>query len=166
LAGIAALLILGALAFGAKAIFGGSSESAQLDDTKYQAVFLDGGQVYFGKINTINSAYVELNDVYYLNVNSQDQAAAASTSSDNVSLVKLGCELHGPEDKMVINRASVSFWENLKTDAQVATAIKQWKEQNPKGQDCSKTNTGSQTQAPATDTQPAAGAGNTTDTTR
>lgn len=155
--GLGALLIALTLVFAGKTFFGAPSEASKLEKDKYQAVFLDGGQVYFGKIDNITSAFVELNDVYYLNVNSQSQAEQ-SNANENVSLVKLGCELHGPEDRMVINRGSVSFWENLKDNAQVTTAIKQWKQQNPNGQDCATSGTGSQNQAPATDTQPAAGA--------
>jgi hypothetical protein len=74
--------------------------------------------------------------VYYLyngSTNSQDQAAA------NLSLVKLGTELHCPKDQMVIYRDQISFWENLNSDGKVATAIKQYKDQNKDGQKCSTT---------------------------
>src|SRR3989344_4528142 len=33
---------------------------------QYQAVFLTNGQVYFGKLSDVNSAYVSLQDIYYL----------------------------------------------------------------------------------------------------
>ena len=42
-------------------------------------------------------------------------------------LQKLGSELHGPEDQMVINRDQVQFWENLKDDGQVVKAITTYK---------------------------------------
>ena len=39
---------------------------------------------------------------------------------------ELGGELHGPEDVMYVSREQVLFWENLKDDGKVATAIKDY----------------------------------------
>lgn len=114
-----------------------SSEGKYVDKSKLQAVFLNGGQVYFGKIQDLNDKYLRVGDIYYLRVNQQvqpdrdNQAAAA-----DISLVKLGCELHGPKDEMLINREQVIFWENLKDDGQVAKAVAEYKKQNPNGQKC------------------------------
>ena len=124
------------------------SESSLVDGKRYQAVFLSNGQVYFGKIKDINRSYINLEDIYYLNVGDQNVQPSES-SQQNVSLVKLGCELHSPQDQMVIYRDQVTFWENLKDEGQVATAIQDWKEQNPDGQKCSQQTT-QQTQQPAT----------------
>ena len=118
-----------------------------------QAVFLNGGQVYFGNITDVNSSFMTLHNVYYLRVGNQDlQSSKKDTKTNNdVSLVKLGCELHGPEDQLVINQTQVVFWENLKTDGQGAKAVAQFQKANPNGQDCSAQNaTNSTTQAPAT----------------
>jgi len=112
------------------------SQSDYVDTGKLQAVFLNGGQVYFGKINNLNDKYLSMNGIYYLRVNQQVQPNQSSTSSNDVSLVKLGCELHGPQDNMVINIDQVIFWENLKDDGQVAKAVKEYQTQNPNGQKC------------------------------
>ncbi len=103
-----------------------------------QAVFLNGGQVYFGKINSTNDKFMRVSDIYYLRVNQQVQpdGAAANNSNQDISLVKLGRELHGPQDSMVINQGQVIFWENLKDDGQVAKAVADYKKQNPNGQKC------------------------------
>lgn len=115
-----------------------SKESEFVDRNKFQAVFLTNGQVYFGRVAEVTSKYVDLQSIYYLN--SQQQPAANSTQSStqqtNFSLVKLGCELHGPADQMIINRDQVSFWENLTSNGKVAKAIDQWVQQNPDGQNC------------------------------
>jgi hypothetical protein len=37
--------------------------------------------------------------------------------------VKLGNELHGPEDEMTIEKAQVLYWENLKPSGKVSEAI-------------------------------------------
>jgi len=119
--------------------FGGTKEQSYLDKSKNQAVFLSNGQVYFGKIQAVNKQFINLTGIYYLNVSQQvqpDQKSASSSQASSVSLVKLGCELHGPVDQMVINRDQVTFWENLKSDGQVSDAIKKWRDQNPNGQKC------------------------------
>lgn len=104
----------------------------------YKAVFLTNGQVYFGKMSNPNGQYVTLKDIYYLQVNqplqSGDEAAqaAAAQQQPELSLVKLGNELHGPVDEMKINRDQILFYEDLKTDGKVAEAIEAYKE-NPEG---------------------------------
>lgn len=102
---------------------------------QYQAVFLTNGQVYFGKVSDINSGYVKLSDIYYLQVQQSVQPSdnKSSNNKDNnsqVSLAKLGSELHGPEDTMYISRQQVLFWENLKNDGKVVQAINSYKQQN------------------------------------
>lgn len=112
-------------------------ESEYIDKNKYQAVFLEGGQVYFGKVRELNKDYVIVNDIYYLRVNEQQAAEGQQQTQQDISLAKLGCELHGPQDQMVINRSQVTFWENLKDDdSQVVKAIKEFVKQNPEGQKC------------------------------
>lgn len=119
--------------------FGGPDESKHVDQTKQQAVFLTNGQVYFGKVKAINDKFVDLRGIFYLNVDQQVQPKDnkdATSAQNSVKLVKLGCELHSPADKMIINREQISFWENLKDDGQVAKAIAEWVKANPNGQDC------------------------------
>lgn len=113
-------------------------EGKYVNDEKLQAVFLNGGQVYFGHISDLNSKYLTLNNIYYLRVNQQVQPEQqnAQPNPNDISLVKLGCELHGPEDSMVINREQVVFWENLKTDGQVTKAVEAYVKANPDGQKC------------------------------
>lgn len=115
-------------------------EGSFVNKDDYQAVFLNGGQVYFGKVTELNKGYLRLVDIYYLRVNqaiqpTEDGQQQVPTDSD-ISLVKLGCELHGPRDEMLINRDQVVFWENLKPDGQVTEAINTFRQENPDGQDC------------------------------
>jgi len=99
----------------------------------YQAVFLTNGQVYFGKVSDMRDKYVTLKDIYYLQVNQQEQlqsgqpATTTSTQQPQLSLVKLGNELHGPDDIMQINRDQILFFEELKADGRVAQAIEEYK---------------------------------------
>lgn len=135
-------------------------EDAYVDDARLQAVFLNGGQVYFGNINNLNGKFLSMSGIYYLRVNQQVQPNATDTTNSNdISLVKLGCELHGPQDNMVINREQVIFWENLKDDGQVAKAVKDYQEKNPGEQKCdtaqsSTSDTDNTTQDTGTTTNP------------
>lgn len=105
-----------------------------IDANKYQAVFFTNGQVYFGKLQTFNDEAMKMTDIYYL----QTEAAAnsenpQSTSNEqsNVQLIKLGDEIHGPEDSMILYKEQVLLYENLKDDSKVVQSIKQHKQQNP-----------------------------------
>lgn len=111
------------------------TQSKYVDSSKLQAIFLNSGQVYFGNIRTLNNQYFVLGNVYYLQSSSGDTAKTTAANS-NISLVKLGCELHQPYDQMVINRDQVTFWENLKTDGQVAKAVADFQKKYPNGQQC------------------------------
>ena len=90
----------------------------------YQAAFLTNGQVYFGKPSGAGPNYVRLDDVYYL-VTLQ---ATDSAERRNI-LRKLGVEIHGPENELLINRKHILYTEPLKNSSKVVEAIKQEKEQ-------------------------------------
>ncbi len=125
---VVAIAITAALAV---ATFGNITTSNSINTDKYQAVFLDNGQVYFGKLANLNSDYVELTDIYYLQVDQQVQPDQDQSAQQQISLAKLGNELHGPEDKMFINPDKIVFWENLKDDGQVSTAIVEYQTNPP-----------------------------------
>lgn len=136
----------------------------------YQAVFLTNGQVYFGHLSHAGSQYATLTDIFYLQVNqplqtgqsgangSSGTAAQQATAAQNansssssssssqqpqLSLVKLGNELHGPADLMHLNRDQILFYEDLKADGKVAQAIAAYY-QNQKNPQQSSDNSGAQ----------------------
>jgi hypothetical protein len=117
---------------------GAATTTADQQSSGYQAVFLTNGQVYFGKLANPNSDYPVLTDIYYLQVvqpplqGQQNGQAAAATPQQQISLVKLGNELHGPVDEMHIAKAQILFYEDMKTDSQVVKAIQAYKA-NPSG---------------------------------
>lgn len=140
------LLVVALLTF---VVFGGTNEQSMVKKSQYQAVFLadQNGQVYFGHLTILNSRYYKLSDIYYVRVEqSQTGSTATQNSGQNVSLAKLGNELHGPEDTMYISRDKVLFWENLKTDGQVAKAISDYQKNGAKA---TATPAASSTAAPA-----------------
>ena len=134
---VAVLIIVLAIAAGWFVLGPKISGSFQGTKTAYQAVFLTNGQVYFGRL-ALNNNWVELTDIYYLQVtqnlqqtNSDASKTPTSTSAaqnqSNIQLVKLGSELHGPTDKMHIDRDKILFWEDMKDDSKVVQAIQQYK---------------------------------------
>ena len=120
------------------AIGGSIDESKYVKANQYQAVFLNNGQVYFGRITSLNDKFARIQDIFYLKQNQSIQNQDQSKDSSLV-LNKLGCELHGPNDEMLINRDQLLFWENLKNDGTVVKKIAEFKQQNPNGQKCTDT---------------------------
>jgi hypothetical protein len=101
--------------------------SRDIKSKQYQAMFLTNGQVYFGKISGLDNSYVRLTDIYYLQTQPAQPNSGSSTtqSQQNLTLAKLGGELHGPEDNMYVAKNQILFWENLKDGGKVVQAIKQ-----------------------------------------
>jgi hypothetical protein len=131
------VVIVGLLVFLAFNDSSSSSESSYVKTNKLQAVFLNTGQVYFGTIKTLNTNFLTLTNVFYLQTNSSSSTTSTATSNTSVTLVKLGCEIHAPLDQMIVNKASVTFWENLSPTGEVAKAVGTWEKDNPNGQKCS-----------------------------
>lgn len=120
---VAAAVILGMTYYkGGNILSVGSSGTSD-----YQAVFLVNGQVYFGQLSGMNGQFLNLSDVYYLQVNQALQPADGSAQTPDISLVKLGGELHGPTDEMEINRDQILIIEDLKKDSNVVRAIDEYK---------------------------------------
>lgn len=126
---IAAILLLAIVGW-----FGWSKMNAHsaIDSSKYQAVFFTNGQVYFGKLKPLSGEHMRLTDVYYLQTQTGSEANTeelqkAATDQNNVQLIKLGDEIHGPEDEMIISKEQMLFYENLKPAGKVAQSIEQFK---------------------------------------
>lgn len=126
-------------AFVGFAIVRGVDGSSLVKSDQYQAVFLTDGQIYFGKLDNLDEEYAVLSDIYYLQVEQQVQPVQGEEGEQQqqpqISLAKLGNELHGPEDEMFINRDRILFWENLKDDGNVVQAIQDFREGGENGED-------------------------------
>jgi len=96
----------------------------------YYAIFLDNNQVYFGNMSGRNSPYVVLEDVYYLRVTTalQTNDQGEQVQVPDINLVKLGTELHKPEDMMKIQKDHILFIEKLKGDSDIISAINSYKQ--------------------------------------
>ncbi|HAG27512.1 TPA: hypothetical protein DCG61_01885 [Patescibacteria group bacterium] len=165
LAVVVLLLVVGAVLFRDKLFTGQSGDTAQQVEEKlsgYQAVFLSNGQVYFGKLSDVTASYSTLVDIYYLQVTqpplqgSQQEDQVSQQQQPQLSLVKLGQELHGPVDEMKINREHILFYEDLKEDGRVVQAIRDY-QANPNAGTQQQQAPAGQQQAPAGQQQAPAG---------
>jgi hypothetical protein len=137
-------------------LMGSQTGSTVTKGSGYQAVFLTNGQVYFGKLSGESGDYATLKDIYYLQVTQPPLqgsqtgttgAAAQPQAQPQLSLVKLGNELHGPVDSMQINRDQILFFEDMKDDGKVMQAIREYQKNPP-------ANTQNTQPAPTTPTTP------------
>lgn len=94
----------------------------------YQSVTLANGAVYFGKIQTFNGMTLTLTDVFYLKTVKQPiQSGIGQPAVQNqLELVKLGNELHGPTDRMLITRRQILAIQKLRADSKVVLAINEY----------------------------------------
>ena len=99
-----------------------TDENNYVNTSGYQSVDINvngstGGQIYFGKIVRMNSSFVVMDNVFYLQPGS---------TSNQYTLNSLSCTLYNPQDQIVINRSQVAFWENLSSKSQVVSDIQKW----------------------------------------
>lgn len=83
-------------------------------EEKYSAVYLNTGDIYFGKLSRFPR--MTLSDVWFLQKGSDAQ--------QGFGLSKFEKAFWGPEDKMSINDENVIWVTELKTDSEVVQAIK------------------------------------------
>ena len=88
-------------------------------DTTYQAVLLDNGSVYFGKLQGAGTQYPVLTDVYYV----QSQVNQDTKEVKNI-LIRRGNEWHSP-DRMYLNARHIVLIEPVGSNSKVAELIAQ-----------------------------------------
>ena len=86
-------------------------------DTTYQAVLLDNGQVYYGKVKGLGTPFPVVTDVFYV----EHQVDPQTKAVKNI-LVRRGKEWHSP-DHMVINARHIVLVEPVSPNSQVAQLI-------------------------------------------
>ena len=94
-------------------------------NTEYQAVFMDNGQVFFGKLEKGGSDHPLLREVYYIG----KQQTADAKDPANI-LLKRGGEWHGPE-YMYITKIHIAMIEPVSPTSRVAELIKALKAKQP-----------------------------------
>lgn len=90
-------------------------------ETKYQAIFLDNGQVFFGTLENSDGSFLLLKDVFYV----QSRVNKDTKDVSNI-LLKRGQEWHGP-DFMYVNLKHIVLIEPVSPTSRVAKLIKEAK---------------------------------------
>ena len=119
--------LLPLLMLGAAAMVGSGCRTAQeppasaaIDASRYYAVLLTNGSVYFGKLEGMGSQFPVLRDVFYVQPGPVDPN---TKQPQGMVLVHRGKELHGP-DRMILNDHSIVFIEPVGPDSRVAQLIR------------------------------------------
>jgi len=120
-----AAIVVGVLIIGAILVFtiGKFFSDTRVDSSRYQAVFLSNGQAYFGKLHDYDSDKPYMSDVYYFQTADVPQNEKAEQPAQ--TLVKLGDEIHKPDDTLILNRDAILFVENLSGEGSVVQAIEE-----------------------------------------
>ncbi len=105
------------------------STGMAIDSSKYQAVSISDGQIYFGKLSVVDNEFVKLTNAYYLQAQPADatdesKGSQQSPAQGDVKLIKLANKIYGPENEIVIAKSQVLSYENLLPDGQVAKWLK------------------------------------------
>jgi hypothetical protein len=108
-----------------------------IDSGKFQVVVLRDAlntPNYFGKLSVVNSDYFRLTNVFYLKKKSDGSSASSqaveSQAASDFELIKMGDEIHGPEDEIIIPRDQVLYFENLKPGGTVSKTITEFQKKN------------------------------------
>ena len=101
------------------ALFSGCGVTDLRFSTEYQAVFLDNGQAFIGKLEG-GAPFLALRDVFYVK-----RTVTPDKKEVNV-LIKRGSEWHAP-DLMRINSEHVVYIEPVAPDSRVAQLIREAK---------------------------------------
>ncbi|MEK7481942.1 MAG: hypothetical protein AAB607_01170, partial [Patescibacteria group bacterium] len=91
----------------------------------YYAVYLNTGDLYFGKLDYFPK--LSLNDVYFLQQNSEDQ-------QNPLSITKFENAFWGPKGKIYLNDEAIVWKVKLKKDSQLLQVIKAGQPVQPQSQ--------------------------------
>jgi hypothetical protein len=118
LAGLLAVATVMALAACGDQTSFGHKHGAPQFATEYQAVFMQNGQVFFGKLELTDTDYATLRDVFFI----QQQVNPETKQASGV-LLKRSNELHAP-DLMHINARQIALVEPVTPSSRVAQLSK------------------------------------------
>lgn len=107
--------------------FSRSNLPSYIKTNKYQTVELANNHAYYGKITKMTDTEIILSDVFYIQAPTQTDETKTDAKFE---LIKIGKEMAGAEDTILINRSQVVLVENLSDDGQVVQQIKAYHKQN------------------------------------
>jgi hypothetical protein len=114
---LAPLLVLGVLILGGCQTATVKAGAVPTFQTSYQAVLLDTGLVYYGKISGLDTEYPVLRDVFYV-----QQSTDPVTKKVSSMLIRRGNEWHAPS-MTVLNAHHIVLVEPVGPNSKVAQLI-------------------------------------------
>lgn len=97
-------------------------------DDQWSGVFLTNGQAYFGHFYAAPGDYARLREVYYVLATQLQPADPKIPVQTQLSLQRLGGEIHGPKPEMRLSKQQILFIEDLRADSPVVQTIAQLKQ--------------------------------------
>ena len=88
---------------------------------RYQAVFLENGQTWFGHFRDRIGPYAAMDSVYYVQTKASQDPDVPPTSQ----LIRRGNELHAPDPQLLIPKTAILFIEDLRDDSPIAKYMDQ-----------------------------------------
>jgi hypothetical protein len=88
---------------------------------RYQAVFLQNGQTWFGHYRDRFGPYAAIDSVYYVQTKASQDPDVPATSQ----LIRRGNELHAPDPQVLIPKSAILFIEDLRDDSPIAKYMDQ-----------------------------------------
>lgn len=134
---IVAVVLLAALAGVLWYMTNRNSVASTIDGSKYQVVVIRdslNAPTYYGKLSVVNANYFRLTHVYYLKKKTDGSSATTQSvtgqSASDFELIKLGNEIYGPEDEIIIPKDQLLYFENLKPSGTVSKTITDYESKN------------------------------------
>ncbi|MDQ4005617.1 MAG: hypothetical protein M3135_04855 [Actinomycetota bacterium] len=90
-----------------------------IDETRWQAVFLENERAYFGHLEQEGEDYYLLRDAFFI----QETPGEGEEAPPTREVVPVTDDFHAPEDNMLIAVEDVVVIQNLRPDSDVAEAI-------------------------------------------
>ena len=97
-------------------------------DDQWTGVFLTNGQAYFGHYYDGPGDYARLREVYYVLATQLQSQDPKNPPQTQLSLQKLGGEIHGPTQEMRVAKQQILFLEDLRADSPVVSSIRALKQ--------------------------------------
>jgi hypothetical protein len=120
-------LVIALLVVGGVGPFAKSTPAATIS-TKWSAVVLSDGEIFFGHIKDLTSDHIELVNVFYVEKPATSSTTGGSTSTSQAPTKIVGFvanQLQCPEDDITINRSLVLYYENLQASSYVTQQLNQ-----------------------------------------
>jgi hypothetical protein len=115
-------LIIGLLVQGGVGPFAKSTPAAKIP-TKWSAVVLSDGEVFFGHMKQVTADHLELVNVFYVQKPSTPSTGTPTSQAPTQILGFVSTQAQCPEDDLSINRSLVLYWEDLQDGSFVAQKL-------------------------------------------